>query len=106
MASVADPEVAAALDDTRAGLASLRSLGPAPTGIEDAYALTRAIESCAREIRALQLQVLDEIERSGLHHADGHRSGAVLVRHAANLSKAEAKRRAKAVRMLTAMPLV
>lgn len=106
MASVADPEVAAALDATRAGLSALRSVGLHPTGVEDAYAVARAVEACAREVRALQLQVLDEIERSGLHHADGHRTAMVLVRHAANLSKPEARRRAKAVRMLRAMPLV
>ncbi|WP_421120230.1 DUF222 domain-containing protein [Aquihabitans daechungensis] len=106
MASPADPEVAAAVDATRAGLAGLRTLGLRPTSVDDAYALTRVIEGCAREVRALQLHVLGEIERAGLHHADGHRSASVLVRHAANLSKPEAKRRAKVVRMLHAMPLV
>jgi hypothetical protein len=106
MASVVDPEVAAALEATRAGLAALRALGLHPSGADDASALTRAVESCAREVRALQLQALDAVERSGLHHAEGHRSAAVFVRHKANLSKPEAKRRAKAVRMLTAMPLV
>lgn len=106
MSSVADPEVAAAFDAVRAGLAALRSIGVRPAAIDDAYGLTRAIEGCAREVRALQLRALAEIEQSGLHHADGHRSGMVLVRHAANLSKPEAKRRAKAARMLRAMPLV
>jgi hypothetical protein len=106
MASVADPEQAAAVDATRSGLAGLRSLGLHLTSVDDAYALTRDIETCAREVRALQLQVLEEIERSGLHHADGHRSPMILVRRAANLSKPESKRRAKAVRMLRAMPLV
>ncbi len=106
MASVADPEVAAAVAATRSALAGLRSLGLHPSSVDDAHALTRAIEGCAREVRALQLQVLDQIERSGLHHADGHRSAVVLVRHAANLSKPEAKRRAKVVRMLQGMPLV
>jgi hypothetical protein len=106
MASLSDPEVAAALATTRAGLAGLRSLGPSPSGVDDAHALVREVEGCAREIQALQLRVLDVVEQSGLHHADGHRSAMVLVRHRANLSKREAKRRAKAVRMLRAMPLV
>ncbi len=106
MASVADSEMAAAVDATRSGLAALRSFGVHPSAVDDAYALTRAIEGCAREVRSLQLQVLDQIERSGLHHADGHRGPMVLVRRAANLSKPEAKRRAKAVRMLREMPLV
>ena len=96
MASVADPDVGAAIETARSGLASLRSLGLHPSGVDDAYALTRAIEACAREVRSLQHQI----------HADGHRTAAVLVRHAANLSKPEAKRRAKAGRMLRAMPLV
>jgi hypothetical protein len=106
MASVADPEVAAALAATRAGLAGLRTLGLHPSGADDASALARAVETCAREVRALQLQVLDAVERSGLHHAEGHRTAAVFIRHKVNLSKPEAKRRAKAARMLAAMPLV
>jgi hypothetical protein len=106
MASVADPEVAAAIDAARAGLASLRSVGVRPADACDAAALARAVEGCAREIRALQLQVLDHIDRAGLHHADGQRNATVFIRHKANLSKPEAKRRAKALRMLRAMPLV
>ncbi len=106
MASVADPEVEAALAATRAGLADLRRLALHPADVDDAAACTRALERCAREVRALQVQVLEQIERAGLHHAEGHRSAAIFVRHKANLSKAEAKRRAKAARMLRAMPLV
>jgi hypothetical protein len=106
MAAVSDPAVAAALDAARSGLASLRSLGVRPSDADDASALARAVEGCAREIRAMQLQVLDEIDRAGHHHADGQRSATVFIRHKANLSKPEAKRRAKAVRMLRSMPLV
>jgi hypothetical protein len=106
MASTPDPEVAEAVDAVRAGLAALRRHGLAPTVVQDAYALVRAVEGVAREARALQLRVLDQIDRSGLHHADGHRTAAVLVRQAGNLSKPEAKRRAKTARMLRAMPLV
>jgi hypothetical protein len=106
MASEADPEVVDAVDAIRAGLAVLRTHGLEPTAVQDAYALVRAVEGVARESRALQLRMLDQIDRSGLHHADGHRSAAVLVRLAANLSKPEAKRRAKTARMLRAMPLV
>lgn len=90
----------------RAGLAALRSNGVQPSDVQDAYALVRAVEGVAREARALQLRVLEQIDRSGFHRADGHRTAAVLVRHAANLSKPEAKRRAKTVRVLRAMPLV
>ena len=86
--------------------ADLRAHGLQPSEVQDAYALVRAIEGVAREARALQLRMLDEVERSGVHQADGHRTAGILVRHAANLSKAEAKRRAKVVRMLRSMPLV
>ena len=103
---MADPEVAEAVDAVHVGLAALRAHGLQPSEVQDAYALVRAIEGVAREARALQLQMLDEVERSGFHHADGHRTAGILVRHAANLSKAEAKRRAKVLRMLRSMPLV
>jgi hypothetical protein len=103
---VADPAVAAAIGSARAALADLRSLRLHPADVDDAAALARSMDACAREIRALQLRVHDEIERSGLHHGEGQRTAAAFVRHKANLSGPEAKRRGKAVRMLRAMPLV
>ncbi len=106
MVSAADPAVEAALESTRAGLAQLHALGLHPLDVDDTYVLIRELEGCARQVRALQHQVLDDIDRRGLHHADGHRSPKVMVRRAANLSDAEAKRRAKAMAMLRAMPQV
>jgi hypothetical protein len=106
MTAIGDPEVVAALAAARAGLADLRTMALRPSSVDEATELARAVERCAREIRALQLRTLDAIDRTGFHHAEGHRSATVFIRHKANLSKPEAKRRAKAVRMLRAMPLV
>jgi len=57
-------------------------------------------------MRALQVEVVDRIERRGLHRLDGHRSAKVMVRHVAHLSEPEARRRASAARALRELPEV
>ena len=106
MSSVTDPRVAAAFDDVAEAIGRLTALDLAPGDITDAYAHIRELEALERQLQAGQLALLNELKRSGLHKADGHASTKVMVRFAANLSPAEAKRRDKAARMLERMPLV
>ena len=106
MSTVADPQIAATLDELAGASSRLIDLAVDPTDITDAYAYSRELEAVSRQIRSLQIGFLNAIERSGLHRADGHASPKVMSRHANNLSPAEALRRDKARRMLRAMPLV
>ena len=96
MATAADPEVAGALDAFCAASDLLLGVGLVPVDGVDALAVVRGLEQGARVVRAAQVALVDEIDRRGLHKGDGHASAKVLVRHAANLSDAEALRRAKA----------
>ena len=106
MATAADPEVARALDAFCAASDRLLGVGLVPVDGVDALAVVRGLEQGARVVRAAQVALVDEIDRRGLHKTDGHASAKVLVRHAANLSDAEALRRAKAQRALRSLPAV
>jgi hypothetical protein len=106
MATAADPVVADVLDSFRAAADRLLSVGLTPVDGVDASAVVRGLERGARVVRAAQVGLLDEVDRRGLHKADGHASAKVQVRHAANLSDAEAFRRAKAQRALRDLPAV
>ena len=64
----------------------------------------RQLEVLGRRLHAVQLDVQDRIDRSGVFKADGHASAKVMVRHGANLSNGEALRREQAVKMLRALP--
>ncbi|HWJ63983.1 MAG TPA: DUF222 domain-containing protein [Acidimicrobiales bacterium] len=106
MATAADPEVAAALDRFHAAAADLVAVGLTPVDGDDAAAVIRGLEAGARIASAAQVDLLDEVDRLGLHHADGHRTAKVMVRHTAHLSDAEALRRAKAARVARDLPEV
>ncbi len=105
---VGDAEVAvalaradAALDDLIAAVADWD-----PASGDEAMAWVRAAERLGRRGHALALAVQDRVDRSGVHKGDGHASARVMVRHGANLSKAEALRRQRAVRMGRDLPAV
>lgn len=49
---------------------------------------------------------MDEIDRRGLHEADGHSSAKVLVRHVLRLSNGEAAARDRAMRAMSGLPEV
>lgn len=57
-------------------------------------------------MQSVQIRLLAEIERSGVHAADGHASAKVMVRHHANLSTREASRRAACAKALRSLPTV
>ena len=77
-----------------------------PASCDEAAAWVRATERLGRRGHALQLAVQDRIDRSGVYQADGHASAKVMVRHVANVSGAEAKRRHRVVRMQRDLPEV
>ncbi len=101
---VLDTRQAEAISLLAAGVDELLEVELHPGEVAEARALIRDLEVQARRVRAAQVRVLDQVDRNGLYRADGHASAKVMVRHVANLSNAEACRRAssaKALRELT-----
>ncbi|WP_426573490.1 DUF222 domain-containing protein [Aquihabitans sp. McL0605] len=96
-------EVLARLDEVMAAVAGLALV---PGDVSEALALARGVERAGRRMVALQVGVVQAIEDGGLHRLDGHATPAVMVRHAANVSNREAKRRARAGRALRDLPSV
>jgi hypothetical protein len=103
---VLDEATAEAFDRLSAGLDALSVAGVDPVDAPDAVTVVGELEVVARRVRALQVEALDQIDQRGLHRVDGHASAKVLVRHAAQLSNAEAARRAGAARALRDLPAV
>ena len=105
---VGDAEVAAALVRADAALDELIAAVADwdPASCDEAMVWVRAAERLGRRGHALALAVQDRVDRSGVHKGDGHASAKVMVRHGANLSKAEALRRQRAVRMGRDLPAV
>lgn len=106
--AIGDAEVAAALVRADAAfdelIAAVTEWGPGTC--DEAMGWVRAAERLGRRGHALALAVQDRIDRSGVHKGDGHASAKVMVRHGANLSRAEALRRQRAVRMGRDLPAV
>jgi len=69
-------------------------------------ALLHGIEQHARTVDAARVALLGHIERSGLHHVDGHASARIMARHTCRLSNPEAARRERIQRALRNLPLV
>jgi hypothetical protein len=103
---VLDGATAEAFDRLSAGLDALSVAGVEPVDARDAVAVIGELEVKARQLRALQVEAVDAIDQRDLHRVDGHASAKVLVRHAAQLSGAEATRRAGAARALRDLPAV
>ena len=106
MSSAVDHQVADVLDALAGVLGELGTVGLDPVHIDDAYTLVAELEACGRRLRAAQIALLGRVQQRGLHRADGHASAKVLVRHSANLSDAEATRRAKSAAALRDLPAV
>jgi len=104
--TAADPSVARVLDRFHAAAADLRTVGLVPVDADDADAVIRSLEVGTRIARAAQTDLVNEIEKRGLHHVGGHRSAKVMIRHTAHLSDAEALRRAKGARVMRDLPAV
>jgi len=66
----------------------------------------RRIESAGRRLRAIQIDVLGEVDASGVYASDGHASAKVMVRHCGRLSPGAAAARQRGVRMGRALPEV
>jgi hypothetical protein len=103
---VLDPAVRVAIDQVAAGLEALQAAGVVPADAVDAVTVIREVEVLGRRVAAVQVRVLDEIDRAGLHRVDGHGSAKVMVRHVAHLSNTAAARRASSARALRALPEV
>lgn len=101
-----DPNLGAALDQLTAALDAVQAAGMEPLDAADARVVITEVEVQARRLRAAQVELVAAIERRGLHRCDGHASAKVLVRHVANLSNAEASRRARAAHALRDLPAV
>ncbi|MEM7286863.1 MAG: DUF222 domain-containing protein [Actinomycetota bacterium] len=77
-----------------------------PANAPTAANLTRLVEHFGRRLHGVQLVVMDQIDRDGLHRADGHGSVAIHARHNADLSNAEAQNRQKTMRMCRDLPQI
>lgn len=104
--AVHDPRLAAAISSLTGALDLVVAAGVSPFDSSDAVVLVQALEVQQRRLRALQVQALDGIQRSGFHRFDGHASAKVMVRHVARLSNGEAHRRALIARALRDLPVV
>jgi hypothetical protein len=106
MEAVCVPTTAEALDALDAAVDALQAAGVAPVDAVDARELTVRVEKVTRRMQSMQIKLVAEIERSGVHAADGHASAKVMVRHHANLSATEANRRERCAKALRSMPTV
>ncbi len=106
MEAVLDPTTGEAIDALAAALDALQATGVTPAGADDARRLISELETQARRLRSLQVELVAEVDRTGACVLDGHASAKVMVRHVANLSGAEAARRARCAKALRRLPIV
>ncbi len=106
METACDPTTSEAMDALTAAVDALRSAGVTPSDADHARELIVALETEARRVRSLQVELVAEIDRTGACVLDGHRSAKVMVRHIGNLSGAEAHRRAASAKALRHLPKV
>ena len=76
---VPDRGVAAAIDRIGAELDVLMADDWVPLECEGAMVRVRELETLVRRLHAVQVDVLDRIDRSGVFKADGHASAKVMV---------------------------
>ncbi|NLV54387.1 MAG: hypothetical protein GXY13_02115, partial [Acidimicrobiales bacterium] len=67
MSQVHDTTTAEALDALSASVDALLAAGVAPFDVDDARVLIGEVESLARRVRAVQVELVDAIDRSGVH---------------------------------------
>jgi hypothetical protein len=104
--AVADPELERLLLEAEQAVGKVHAHGASPADGADAVRVARRVEGLLRTLTAVQCALVSEVDRRGLAADEGHRSAKALVGHAANLSPADAGRRAKAARMLRDLPHV
>lgn len=100
------PEMAAAFDAASGGMGQLRSIGMAPVDGADARVVMRELEVLGRQVAALQVAVLGDVQRRGLHRHDGMASAKVMMRHCCKVSDEQARRWEMIRRALTDLPRV
>ncbi len=99
-----DQPFLAALGQVDAGLDALLHDGLAPSDNGDCIATIEGIERCRRRLEAARAQLVDHIDRNGLHAHDGHASAKTMVRHVANLAGPEAAAVDKTAKAMRALP--
>ncbi len=106
METVLDATTGEAIDALAVALDTLRAAGVTPADADHARELIADLETQARRLRSLQVELLSEVDRTGACVLDGHASAKVMVRHVANLSGPEAARRATCAKALRHLPTV
>ncbi|MCP5025667.1 MAG: HNH endonuclease [Actinomycetia bacterium] len=104
--SVAREELGEALDGLAGALDHLAEVGIEPLDARDGVAVIERVEELGRRVDAMRVDLVDEIDRRGLHQADGHHSAKIMIRHCGQLSNPEAARRTRAARALRELPTV
>ena len=72
----------------------------------EAADVIRSVEAWARKLRAVQIRIQAEVDRSGVHKADAFVSAKAMTRHCARLSPAAAASRERGARMRVDLPEV
>jgi hypothetical protein len=101
---LAEADLGNGLAAIAAGLDEVLAAGLDPVDSTDAIGLIQQLETLGRRLDAARVDLVEVIDRKGLHRADGHHSAKVMVRHAAKLSGAEAAARARTAKALRDLP--
>ncbi len=101
---LAEADLGNGLAAIAAGLDEVLTAGLDPVDSADAIGLINKLEKLGRRLDAARVELVDVIDRKGLHRADGHHSAKIMVRHVAKLSGAEAAARARTAKALRDLP--
>ena len=101
---LAEADLSKGLAAIAAGLDEVFAAGVDPVDSPGAIGLVEELETLGRRLDAARIELVDAIDRNGLHRVDGHHSAKTMVRHVAKLSGPEAAARAKTARALRDLP--
>jgi len=101
---VVDADLSNGLAAVAAGLDEVAAAGVEPVDSPDAIRLIGEFETLGRRLDAAKVELVDAIDRNGLHRVDGHHSAKAMVRHVAKLSGPEAAARTKTAKALRDLP--
>ena len=90
----------------QAGVAKLLNSDLDVYETQQALDLTSEIELMGRQMDAVQNQLFESIDRTGVYAEDGHRGARPMIAHNAKLSGPEALARQKTMKALRGLPLV
>jgi hypothetical protein len=102
--SVANPEMAEAVNSIVAGFAALQQVGSNPANERDAIVCIKEFEQLRRAADSACVQLMAAIEDGHFHQSDGHATAKAMVRHHARLSGPEAAARQRSVRVSASCP--